>query len=113
MEEFASLVVRVIGCLVHGSPNSAYISLVTHYTKETNTNIDMIRRVFDFERQSRGGQLPPHLLLQLDNTSQENKNQMLFTFLSFSCRVWSVSDYHCQLPSGWPYTRNTLLSLSL
>ena len=76
-ENVASLVVRVVGALVHGPQKLAYAFLVTEFTKETNTNIEVLRRVLDDQEH-----LPPTLVLQLDNTSQENKNSHLFAFLA-------------------------------
>ena len=68
---------RVIGALVHTAQKLSYAFLVTDFTKETNTNIEVLRRVLDDQ-----AVLPPTLVLQLDNTSQENKNSHLFTFLA-------------------------------
>ena len=76
-ESNPSLTVRVIGALVHTFQKLSYAFLVTDFTKETNTNIEVLRRVLDDQ-----AKLPPTLVLQLDNTSQENKNSHLFTFLA-------------------------------
>ena len=71
--------VRVVGCIVHGRPNKVYMFLVTHYTKETNGMVDILRRVLDAQET-----LPRRLVIQIDNTSQENKNSRMFTFLAQS-----------------------------
>ena len=76
-ESSPSLTVRVVGALVHTFKKLAYAFLVTDFTKETNTNIEVLRRVLDDQ-----ATLPPTLVLQLDNTTQENKNSHLFTFLA-------------------------------
>lgn len=73
-ESSPSMTVRVSGALVHTFQKLSYAFLVT---KETNTNIEVLRRVLDDQ-----AKLPPTLVLQLDNTSQENKNSHLFTFLA-------------------------------
>jgi hypothetical protein len=71
-ESSPSMTVRVSGALVHTFQKLSYAFLVT---KETNTNIEVLRRVLDDQGR-------PTLVLQLDNTSQENKNSHLFTFLA-------------------------------
>ena len=76
-ESFLQMTVRVVGALVHGVEKKSYAYLVTEYTKETNTNIEVLRQVLDAQPK-----LPPTLVIQLDNTSQENKNSHLFTFLA-------------------------------
>ena len=76
-ETLTSLTVRVIGALVHRGTKLSYAFLVTDFTKETNTNIEVLRRILDDQEE-----LPPTLMLQLDNTSQENKNSRLFAFLA-------------------------------
>ena len=52
-------------------------SNVTDFTKEANNNVEVLRRILDDQ-----AKLPPTLVPQLDNTSQENKNSRLFTFLA-------------------------------
>ncbi len=73
----SSLPVRVVGALVHSARKLAYAYLVTDFTKETNTMIEVLRRTIDAQEK-----LPPILILQLDNTSQENKNSHMFAFLA-------------------------------
>ena len=68
---------RVVGGLVHSAKKEAYAYVVSHFTKETNTMIEVLRRILD-ARES----LPPVLVLQLDNTWQENKNSRMFSFLA-------------------------------
>ena len=72
-----SLPARVIGAIVHGARKLAYAYLVTDFTKETNTGLEALRRTIDAQEN-----LPPTLILQLDNTSQENKNSHLFAFVA-------------------------------
>ena len=50
--------VRVIGALVHGSIKRAYAYLVTEFTKETNTMIEVLQRTLDAQPS-----LPPTLYL--------------------------------------------------
>ena len=74
-ESNPSLTVRVIGALVHTAQKLSYAFLVTDFTKETNTNIEVLRRVLDDQ-----AVVPPTLVLQLDNTSQENKTRTFSLF---------------------------------
>ena len=76
-EQPETLPVRVIGAICHGYTKDVRIYTVTHYTKETNTLIEVLTRVL-----ASRSHLPPTLILQLDNTSQENKNNHLFAFLA-------------------------------
>ncbi len=76
-DESGDLTVRVIGAIAHGPTKDISLFLVDHFTKETNTVVEVLRRVLE-SRQV----LPPTLVLQLDNTSQENKNNRMFTFLA-------------------------------
>ena len=71
------LTCRVVGAIVHSSTKDAYAYVVSHFTKETNTMVEVLRRVLD-SRES----LPPTLVLQLDNTWQENKNARMFSYLA-------------------------------
>ena len=71
------MTVRIIGAIVHSQQKKTHAYLVTHHTKETNTMIDVLRRVLE-SRET----LPRVLVLQLDNTSQENKNNHMFAFLA-------------------------------
>ena len=71
------MTVRVVGALIHRKEKKAYAYLVTNFTKETNTMTEVITRVLDTQ-----STLPPVLVLQLDNTWQENKNSHMFSFLS-------------------------------
>ena len=70
------LPVWVVGAIAHGAKKDVFAFLVTHYTKETNTVLEVLRRVLE-SRDS----LPPTLIIQLDNTTQENKNSRMFSFL--------------------------------
>ena len=76
-ETHTSLPVRVIGAIVHTARKLSYAYLVTDYTKETNTNLEVLRRTLDAQEA-----LPPTLVLQLDNTWQENKNSHFFAFVA-------------------------------
>ena len=71
------MTVRVIGAIVHGAVKQTYAYLVTDFTKETNTMVEVLRRTLDAQ-----ATLPPTLYLQLDNTSQENKNSHMFAYLA-------------------------------
>ena len=73
--------VRILEAKCHGRTSKVYAFLITHFTKESNTNLEVLRRVLESEMASRGS-LPPKLILQLDNTSQENKNSRMFAFLA-------------------------------
>ena len=68
---------RVVGALVHSARKEAYAYILSHFTKETNSMIEVLTRVLD-SRPS----LPPTLVLQLDNTWQENKNSRMFSYLA-------------------------------
>jgi hypothetical protein len=84
-ENLAVLPVRIIGALKHGPVNEAYAYHITDYTKETNTVLEVLRRVLEAQPQ-----LGKTLVLQLDNTSQENKNSHMFSFLAelVECKVF-------------------------
>ena len=71
------ITVRIIGAIVHSLEKQVHSYLITHFTKETTTMIDVLRRVLESQ-----DTLPPVLVLQLDNTSQENKNSHFFAFLA-------------------------------
>lgn len=57
--------------LVHTAKKLSHAYLVTDYTKETKTNIEVLRRTLDAQEA-----LPPTLVLQ-----QENKNSRFFAFV--------------------------------
>lgn len=76
-ENLAALTVRIIGAICHGPIKKPYAYLITDYTKETNTVLEILRRVLEDQPQ-----FGKTLVLQLDNTSQENKNSHMFSFLS-------------------------------
>ncbi len=46
-ESNPSLTMCVIGAIVHSAIKLSYAFLVTDFTKETNTNIEVLRRVLD------------------------------------------------------------------
>ena len=68
--------VRIVGGIAHTEVKQVFSFLVTQYSKETNTMVECLRRILDAQ-----ASLPDTLVLQLDNTSQENKNTRLFGFL--------------------------------
>ena len=67
---------RVVGAIAHGRQKQSYTYNVTHFTKETNTMAEVLARVLADQ-----APLPPNLIIQLDNTSTDNKNVKLFAFL--------------------------------
>ena len=71
------LPVRVVGAIAHGRTRQSHCFLVTNYSKETNSVVEALRRVLNAQET-----LPPTLVLQVDNTSQENKNSRMFSFLA-------------------------------
>jgi hypothetical protein len=76
-ESLQEMTVRIVGAIVHGPVKKAYAYLVTEFTKETNTVLEVLRRVLENQPK-----LGTTLVLQLDNTSQENKNSHMFSFLA-------------------------------
>ena len=83
-EQHADLAVRIVGAICHWATKDVRIYSVTHFTKETNTMIEVLRRVLESR-----STLPPTLIIQLDNTTQENKNNHMFSFLAalLECRL--------------------------
>ena len=79
-ETLPQMTVRIIGAIVHGATKQAYTYLVTDFTKETNTNLEVLSRVVSAQRAKR--QLPPVLVIQVDNTWQKNKNSRFFTYVA-------------------------------
>ncbi len=68
--------VRIVGGIAHTPVKQVFAFLITQFSKETNTMVECLRRILDAQES-----LPDTLVLQLDNTSQENKNTRLFAFL--------------------------------
>ena len=54
--------VRILGAKCHGRTSKVYAFLITHFTKESNTNLEVLRRVLESEMASRGFP-PPKLIL--------------------------------------------------
>src|SRR3569623_2150191 len=74
------LKVRVIGTLAFSQQQEAHAHLVTpRFAGATNCNLEAQRRVL--QSFSTRPFLPRYLHLQLDNTSKENKNNILIAFL--------------------------------
>ena len=71
------LTARIVGAIVHGATKKCYAYVVTHFTKESNTMVEVLSRVLADQ-----DTLPPHLVIQLDNTATDNKNVKLFSFLA-------------------------------
>ena len=53
---------RVVGAIIHRATKVSQAYIVSHFTKETNTMIEVLRRVIDSQ-----DDLPPVLVIQLDN----------------------------------------------
>ena len=67
------------GCISHG--RKAYVYTVPDHVKQGHdTTIEVIWRVLN-DTLEREGKIPPVLLLQLDNTTKQNKGRFLFAFL--------------------------------
>jgi hypothetical protein len=67
------------GCIAHG--RKAYVYTVPDHVKQGHdTTIEVIWRVLN-DTLLREGKIPPVLLLQLDNTTKQNKGRFLFAFL--------------------------------
>ena len=58
--------------------------------------------------------LPPNLVIQLDNTSQDNKNQMLFTYLATLVETKQFDSVTVNfLPVGHTHVSDRTLSLEV
>ena len=68
--------VRIVGAIVHGRTKQSYAYAITHFTKETNSMIEVLSRVLADQET-----LPPNIIIQLDNTCTDNKNVKLFSYL--------------------------------
>src|SRR5450759_4624541 len=72
---------HVVGCLVfHGELHSRVFLNYPNLHNDGNLTITILQRVLN-EWEEKHGVLPPVLYLQLDNTSRENKNNLLMTYL--------------------------------
>ena len=67
------------GCISHGRKGYAY-TVLSHVKQGHDTTIEVLWRVLH-ETLEREGRIPPVLLLQLDNTTKQNKGKYLFAFL--------------------------------
>jgi len=100
---------RIIGAIVHGATKKMYAYVVTHFTKESNTMMEVLSRVLDDQ-----DTLPPHLIIQLDNTSQDNKNVKIFSFLATLVETGQFESVTVNfLPVGHTHVRMDLLFLLL
>ena len=70
---------HVYGALAHGRRAFAF-TLPAHCQQGHNTTIEVLWRVFNYIRTTEK-KLPPVLLLQLDNTTKQNKGKYLYSFL--------------------------------
>lgn len=94
--------VRIIGAIVHSATKRTYAYMVTHFTKETNTMVEVLGRVLADQ-----DSLPPVLVIQLDNTSQDNKNSRLFTYLASLVETGQFDEIIVNfLPVGHTHVRN-------
>ena len=67
------------GAISHGRKAYAF-TVPAHVRQGHNVTIEVIWRVINDSRDSKGN-LPPVLLLQLDNTTKQNKGKYLYAFL--------------------------------
>ena len=49
---------------------------------DTNSNLECLRRILE-DIKARKGKLPKKLYIQMDNTSKDNKNWIMFTYLGY------------------------------
>jgi hypothetical protein len=80
---------HVMGALVHGRASYAftYLNNIKH---GANIVIECIHRILEDTATSPDG-IPPILMIQLDNTTKQNKNQFIVGYLS--CLIeWGVVD---------------------
>ena len=81
IDESCLLQMHVVGCLVfHGELHSRVFLNYPSLHNDGNLIVTIMQRIFN-EWENKSGGLPPILYLQLDNTSRENKNNLLFTYL--------------------------------
>lgn len=85
-----SLKVRLIGLLEHSYMNKLHLyTLTEEYQTGANHVIETIHRFLMVRTQQ--GVLPSTFYIQLDNTSRENKNRYLFSYLE-SLVTWRLFD---------------------
>ena len=81
VNESCLLQIHVVGCLVfHATLHSRVFLNYPSLHNDGNLVVTIMQRIFNEWEKKLGG-LPPVLYLQLDNTSRENKNNLLFTYL--------------------------------
>lgn len=81
IDESCLIQLHVVGCLVfNGELHSRVFLNYPNLHNDGNLTITILQRVI-VEWEKRPGGLPPVLYLQLDNTSRENKNNLLMTYL--------------------------------
>src|SRR5450759_3449135 len=86
MDESCLLQMHVVGCLVFNKELHSRVFLnYPNLHNDGNLTITILQRVLN-EWEEREGGLPPVLYLQLDNTSRENKNNLLMTYLHMLLR---------------------------
>lgn len=86
VDETCLIQMHVVGCLVFSGTLFSRVFLnypVLH--NDGNLTITILQRVFH-EWEDKPGGLPLVLYLQLDNTSRENKNNLLFAYLHMLIR---------------------------
>jgi hypothetical protein len=81
VDESCLLQMHVVGSLVfHGELHSRVFLNYPNLHNDGNLTITILQRILN-EWEERPGGLPPVLYLQLDNTSRENKNNLLMAYL--------------------------------
>jgi len=74
------LKVRLMGAIVHGKETKKYgYFLTSEYLTDSNVSIECLKRTLEHIGLDN---LPHTLYLQLDNTSKDNKNKKVFSFLA-------------------------------
>ena len=71
---------HVCGVLAHGRGTFMY-TITDRWIKGSSFSVEILQRTLTRLEQTRA--LPPNLYLQLDNTTKENKNNMLFAYLAW------------------------------
>lgn len=81
IDESCLVQLHVVGCLVfNGELHSRVFLNYPNLHNDGNLTVTILQRVLN-EWEQRPGGLPPVFYLQLDNTSRENKNNLLMTYL--------------------------------
>ena len=85
------------GATCHGIAEHYFVA-DADVRKDPNSTIEMISRVIEQAKTalaSRGAMMPRHLWLQVDNTTRENRNTTVLTFLSY------LTSRHCFRTATW------------